>query len=522
MDLPDDVKWQIFSMNASDHGTPKADRLRTTRIASQVCRNWRELIMGSSYIWGRLILIDGQQKKAWMKEVIRRAGESKLWVEVEITSSPTVELPRHLFSTFIGILQKHWDRLEVLEININRDFITAIFYDKIWMHTNRPSPMLRSFAVHGTESTPFPQYLFSEHAPQLHSFSSTTFGIPGPFPWLSTIRSLRFFPHSITNLLEILSTTPLLESLQVDEGSNILDPEADTLVISTIPPISLPRLTTIVATVTYNMFIALFNALDVPAASCGIQLLVNIPGSFLGVERVKTEFTEALALLMMKVPRPSDDQRRLYLEIQPSTVNVNFLPVLSLQFQWGIGGPLRGAVSAVVNSFLPYVHGTTHLDARIAAGGSHYAYTDLAPLLLSMQEVTSIQGDASSLNAFSRIDVEESSKASNYSGPRVLFPVLEDGQPLGTAFGPSGYSGPLLRFLERRKKIGHPISRVCLRITAEEVTKIIESLDKISDLNVKWTDDATGDNFNYVCGSGGFPMTEKADCRYAEILFVLP
>ncbi|KAF9549176.1 hypothetical protein CPC08DRAFT_715510 [Agrocybe pediades] len=513
MDLPDDVKWHIFSMNASDHGTPKADRLRTTRIASQVCRNWRELIMGSSSTWGRLILIDGQQKKAWMKEVMRRAGESKLWVEVEITSSPTVELPRHLFSTFIGILQKHWDRLEVLEMNINRDFITAIFYDKIWMHTNRPSPMLRSFAVHGTESTPFPQHLFSEHAPLLHTFSSTTFGIPGPLPWLSTIRSLRFCPHSIANLLEIISSTPLLETLQVDEGSDILDPEADFIDISTISSTLLPRLTTIIATVTYNMFIALANALDVSAAGCSVQLLVNIPGSSLGVERVKTEFSEALSLLMMKVTRPSGNQQRLYLEIQPSTVNVKFFPVLSLQFQWGIGGPLRGAVKAVASSFLSYVPGTTYLEARIAAGGSHYAYTDLAPLLLSMQDVTLIQGDASSFNAFSRIDAEESSKASNYSGRRVLFPALEVVQPLGTAFGSSGYSGPLLRFLEKRKKIGYPISCAYLRIMGEEVTKVIESLDKISRLNVKWTDDATEDSFNYVCGSGEFSMMEKRDCR---------
>jgi len=109
---------------------------------------------------------------------MRKTGSSLQWVEVDITSVPSVEYPGHLFTFFLGVLQGWWDRLGVLDINTGREFIGGISYDKIWTHTKRHAPFLRSFIVHGTEYTSFPQDLLLQHAPLISNFSSTSFSNP--------------------------------------------------------------------------------------------------------------------------------------------------------------------------------------------------------------------------------------------------------------------------------------------------------------------------------------------------------
>lgn len=81
ININDDVLLSILTMNANMFSDKQA--LNTTRIASQVCRQWRGLLLDTPSLWAKLIDMNGIRcapSLEWGIELIRRSGTSPLWI----------------------------------------------------------------------------------------------------------------------------------------------------------------------------------------------------------------------------------------------------------------------------------------------------------------------------------------------------------------------------------------------------------------------------------------------------------
>lgn len=96
-----DFRWEIAPdiSSAAENGPepnrhhylrPYVDPSHPTRTASQVCRYWREIVLGAPKIWSRLIDCD-LLPPTWFKEVLRRAQDVPLTVLCRCVDSPADE-----------------------------------------------------------------------------------------------------------------------------------------------------------------------------------------------------------------------------------------------------------------------------------------------------------------------------------------------------------------------------------------------------------------------------------------------
>lgn len=79
--ISEDILWVIFMINAEDSVAHLP--LDTTRNCSQVCRTWRHSLVGTSFIWGKLMdwcSLNQETSDEWRNEVLRRSGTSLLWI----------------------------------------------------------------------------------------------------------------------------------------------------------------------------------------------------------------------------------------------------------------------------------------------------------------------------------------------------------------------------------------------------------------------------------------------------------
>ncbi|PPQ75680.1 hypothetical protein CVT26_001858 [Gymnopilus dilepis] len=172
--LPHDILLSIFFANANEADIIPSDPeeeewrdpdapqhpLTTTRRSSQVCRAWRELILDSATLWGRLLDLDalhGQRaNQQWREQVLRRAGgTAPLFTSLRILA--TAFLPE--FSLLTAALS-HMPLLEELSVFgcTGTTSLDALTLDQLLLppHTPHiPLPRLRRLVVQGDLNTCF-------------------------------------------------------------------------------------------------------------------------------------------------------------------------------------------------------------------------------------------------------------------------------------------------------------------------------------------------------------------------------
>ena len=176
--LSQDILIYIFTLNADMFAETRA--LQTTRISSQVCREWRDLLLGASFLWARLIDLDRlyyNRDHVWRNELIIRSGDAPLWIKwvsngYSIPKQYGYDVPIEYITRFTcRIIRENWHRIQKLVINgiIMKCRITH----SMLCH---PAPYLHQLTVSlGAEIVPtqeLPQDgstvpLFSNHAPFL-------------------------------------------------------------------------------------------------------------------------------------------------------------------------------------------------------------------------------------------------------------------------------------------------------------------------------------------------------------------
>jgi len=135
--VPDDLLFKIFLVNANDQVKP----ITTTRFSSQVCKQWRYLILGSPSLWGKLLylneLILGSDD--WRNEVLSRTKKTMLTVRLCLHEGSRKATP-----LLLKILDEEWPRIQHLELEVCRMIANGDFDDDRWLSIRRPTENLRS------------------------------------------------------------------------------------------------------------------------------------------------------------------------------------------------------------------------------------------------------------------------------------------------------------------------------------------------------------------------------------------
>lgn len=214
--LNDDALLYIFTINADMFTDVNA--LDTTRITSQVCHTWRNLMFSTPSLWARLIDMNNisySRSNKWLHELVRRSGDAPLWIRAS-SVCPTMDT-----SEFCDIIGKNWHRIQKLVV-----LHIYPFYGKypIPLALGFPAPQLETFDVsinyqicaEDNEEAP-PARLFGGCAPVLHSFSLYSYAFDkGPMPWLCKLHTLVFKgEYSVCDILAVLSQAHSLRTLHI-------------------------------------------------------------------------------------------------------------------------------------------------------------------------------------------------------------------------------------------------------------------------------------------------------------------
>ncbi|KDR74621.1 hypothetical protein GALMADRAFT_249525 [Galerina marginata CBS 339.88] len=217
--LDQGILWRIFSILAHIKGNDNNPRaLISLRRLSQVSTSWRELILASPSLWGRVIDFACLQQPSddWRIEVLRRTDNSPLYIQAWLGHGDS-----RLEAFLALILEKQWTRIRWLNIGLGRSCPLA--EDAMWRTFQTPAPQLEHYSV--VLERPPPRSLlatiglnmFGNHAPLIKHFASADFKIRGLHSnWLTDIRNLHFTCHfAAPEFLDVLSQMPFLETLEV-------------------------------------------------------------------------------------------------------------------------------------------------------------------------------------------------------------------------------------------------------------------------------------------------------------------
>ncbi|KJA24803.1 hypothetical protein HYPSUDRAFT_38465 [Hypholoma sublateritium FD-334 SS-4] len=238
--INDDILLCIFTFNADMFADRQA--LRTTLIASHVCRQWRDSILGTPMLWAKLIDMDhisNRRTHEWRNELVRRSGAAPLWIRAE-SSGETGRRPpsahdKYIVQFFFDLVRGNWYRIQKLVILC--DYSRFSLARSV---LSFPAPQLEHCEApfrHGVERVnDGPPPLFSNHAPMLRILNLRGFRLDQHASWLWHLHHIALVrAYSVPNALAVLSAALNLQELE------IVDVFSGNLTTS-LPIVSLPSL----------------------------------------------------------------------------------------------------------------------------------------------------------------------------------------------------------------------------------------------------------------------------------------
>lgn len=520
--LNNDILWKIFLENTETYND---NRLTTARHSSQVSRQWREIMLQSSSIWGRVIDLDDLYNSGravdqgpppvtshnWLREVVSRTGNALLWIIGDMCYILDHALNRDFLLTFI---EENWDRIQRLDISDRwsaRQFIDGenVVRRQYWHDLFKKSaPFLQEFVfVHSISGGSLlqdarqgwilPSPVFKGTAPALKKFeiyrkgmfnlTNFKFTMDMPTSWLSKLRSLTIRQNcNINQVLAILEITPLLEDLTIDgyPYKSTENPGRE------IFHANLPKLAFVSLYKWRLRAPDMFTFLERISPSRGCCFLISNP-SYPNVI-VNLQDIERFQVLIMRYVQD-------FFEYHPSTCmtlscNDRFLKIgehsisesrHSLSMWMPLGEDNTALIQTVFNS--PFFSTVVDLDLSDWMKG-------LPTPLSAFDSVTTLWIEYETLMSLLQY------MQKGYDSMFLLVDVLKIGRSKLRL--DNEYREPLGLFLQHRRTLDQPISVLDLSPSYQNLTCDLDNLEDLIGLVVKWrfTWDKPGEE--YVCGSG--------------------
>ena len=216
--LNHDLLYHILQMNADmfvDHNA-----LKTIRMASQVCRHWRDDILSMASLWAKLIDLSSLHRASdlWRDDLMRRSGTSLLWI-----ATPTSIIrgdSTGIVSFLSSVINKNWHRIQKLVVSIE-------IYMKSppqWTALYLPAPNLRTFdfcfcdRLTGRVDEEYAiGTLFSNNAPLLREYHSRRYRFDPNASWLQQLHLMEYDSGlTLNELLDALTAASNLKHLRLD------------------------------------------------------------------------------------------------------------------------------------------------------------------------------------------------------------------------------------------------------------------------------------------------------------------
>ncbi|KAF4613064.1 hypothetical protein D9613_010811 [Agrocybe pediades] len=269
-----ELLWMIFLQNVL---TPDVYRftdwtcspLTTVRYCSQVCRDWRYILLQSSSIWSRVIDLEqlNQRGQDWKKEVLSRTGQAPLWVY----GQPNISTM--LF--FVPFLEENWGRVQRMQIFGLSEMPTDTFTNSLnrlakisWNFLQKPAPSLRVIDVYLSTAVHLPNSLFGSYAPLLKRFAiqANNYKLNTKDSWLKNLSHVIICGNlAFEDIGGALEQMPNLVTLEICCNNVDLDVAG--------PAINLPRMKKLCLRLGSNMLngVALLERIE-PASDCCIYI----------------------------------------------------------------------------------------------------------------------------------------------------------------------------------------------------------------------------------------------------------
>lgn len=227
--LNDDVLLYIFTINTNMFSDSQA--LHRTWVTSQVCREWRSLMLDTPSLWAKLIDMDAIYRAPSLElghELIRRSGAAPLWISA--ASVRTMGYPcryatnKDLAKFFFGVITKNWPRIQKLVVRGDKSIFSLSramlsFPAPQLEHFEAPSPHV-TVTVHDGLPDPEPPItpLFAGHAPVLRKFILSDYAAEYWAPWLCHLRFIELNrAYTVCYALALLSATHDLKELKIQD-----------------------------------------------------------------------------------------------------------------------------------------------------------------------------------------------------------------------------------------------------------------------------------------------------------------
>ncbi|KAF9558648.1 hypothetical protein CPC08DRAFT_709479 [Agrocybe pediades] len=267
---------------------PSHNRLATARCSSQVCRQWRSVLLQASSIWGRLLDLDELRKMPyfWRDMLAERIADALLWIRGPVS----VEMRPY----FARVLDEKWDRIQVMDIS-DYEYSYDGEREKVYAPLLRKASNLQILKISIAEEDlrdgskrwfSLQGRLFDNHAPFLDEivFHGISYKFQPNAPWLSNLRVLSLDrQRSTLAVFRLLNAMPLLEHVRIADLFDMMILEDEGV---ELPSIKLPRLASLWLNSPYLFNLLPFLERLTPSKDCGLYIGQSPAGhgSFLSLQ----------------------------------------------------------------------------------------------------------------------------------------------------------------------------------------------------------------------------------------------
>ncbi|KDR80430.1 hypothetical protein GALMADRAFT_136918 [Galerina marginata CBS 339.88] len=488
----------------------KLQALTTTLRTSQVCHLWRDLLLMSSSVWGRLLDFDillYAKDQLW-REIYRRAGDgSRLSVQ-----GFNIPYPSKICDFVFNLIATQWARLEWVDVYIKTSVKLSVQQSPFWSTIATPALNLRHFSFIFSIPTANPQML-THAAPALREVCTTP---SSPLhlnsPWLRQLTYLSIdgvgepiVPFTFPAILDALSSLLNLETLRLIYTRFA---EGD---YSTHRNVQLPNLRKVVFEDYFNTCFAALRHIS-PSQQCMVEIRTTSPHELPNIQYFRLmEWLEQY----LNGRRYND---RLMIDLQPTYVSFVDAypdcyptPTVNIRFSCPAQNNGPDAMSFFSRLSRTKLDHVKSLWFRLNIPNLYEELGDFLPVSdnfyygLESLEVLKI-----SAQGFLLLDMASSSIAEDDERPvplphlqrvRMISPSDEhDKYDQDTELGPQ-FVEQFLDLFKRRTKRKCPITHLDVRECAVDLRR----LDICKGLKVTWRRAevrASGEPGEYICGSG--------------------
>lgn len=499
----------IFTLNANMF--VDTDALNTTRIASQVCHEWRDLMLNTPFLWARLVDLDcihGEWNREWRHELMLRSGAAPLWVKADSYpctkrswSVPPAEAYKEISQFLFEVLSGNWHRIQKLYINgdcwpfpRNLDLLCspAPQLEEINIGVEKPSIFPYDRGIYDIEHP-----IFDNYAPALRKVHMKDHVIDYRAPWLKQLYFLDINDkYSARDALQVLSATHNLRELRIEFMSRKLEASTPLLLVS------LPHLKLVEYVGLLQEGAELLENIEI---TFDCSLAIHIPWFEIGTE--PTAF----------FPLVNVFARQIQLHLRSRTIDsicVRYLPgdSIAIELETTLPGKSYFHLSislsrrdtpvhvTILNSIAFPEFSCAKIIRFVAGDPLHPCFGSFLSCLTSVHTIFTESGTLQLL-----MDLQSNMDSTN--DPIILLPALTsiDLYTVDPLLDNFSVDEETAAFILSRLRDGHPIATLNLNVedmAPFNVPPNLDALTEVEGLKVTYKLSRARGTFEYICGSG--------------------